>query len=465
MRLAGTMANRQKIPNKRLAVLAYDGRDWSAYAFHGSKIAWFREGGAANSVPGGILNFLREQRIRTVRVLLEGEVRRLETALPAKLSFADVSAMLAHEVAGQSGTDGLGLVCAGGSGSLVGASEPCMLCGAFDRQQVDDLHRQLTGAGLRFDGVGSLELACAAHWNAHRNRDKESLVLFRRDHGFVLPARGLPDQPGPVALSGGLRQVERDPEAWRTRFLRGHRYLAKAESLSIFALGADVGEVAPILDSVEELPRASYPDPEILMAGAAREAALGQANQFSAPVPIRNPHVQRQRFSHAFIVVPCVLILMLPLFVSGLLKWSYHLRMNELKAIAAKYAPLEARIKDAERRKVQAQARYDSAVAVQQNLAERRKPLFAFIHLAYFFSKHAGNSVRLDSISDKGGEIEVRGIYTDPEDGLALSAELNRFAADKNLRIVRNRVEERRDAEGRVVLELGLGVDYRGLSK
>ncbi len=465
MRVAGTMANQQKIPNKRLAVLAYDGRDWSAYSFHGSKIAWFREAGASSSVPGGILNFLREQGIRTVRVLLEGEVRRLETVLPAKLSFADVSAMLAHEVAGQSGVDGLGLVCAGGSGSLVGASEPCMLCGAFDRQQVDDLHRQLTEAGLRFDGVGSLELACAAHWNAHRDRDKESLVLFRRDHGFVLPARSLPDQPGPVVLSGGLRQVERDPDAWRTRFVRGHRYLAKAGSISVFALGADVGEVAPVLDSIEELPRPDYPDPEILMAGAAREAALGQANRFDAPVPIRNPHVLRKRFSHAFIVVPCLLVLMSPLVLSGLAKLGFHLAEQRYQEIVREYGPLETRIKDAEKQKVQTQARYDGEVALQRNLADRRKPLFAFIHLSYFFSKYAGNSVRLESISDLGGEIEVRGVYTDPEDGLALEAELNQFAADKNLRIVRNRIEEQRIDGDRVVLALELTVDYKELSK
>ncbi len=465
MRVAGTMATQTKTPNKRLAVLAYDGRDWSAYAFHGGKIAWFREAGAAGSVPSGILTFLREQRIRTARILLPGEVRRLETALPPKLSFAEVSAMLAHEVAGQSGADGTALVCAGGSGSLVGASDPFLLCGAFDRMLVDDLHRQLTEAGLRFDGVGSLELACAAHWNAHRDRETASLVLFLRGHGFMLPARSLPNQPGPVSLSGGLRQVERDPEAWRTRFVRGHRYLSKAGSLSVFALGADVGEIAPILDSIEELPRAEYPDPEVLMAGAAREAALGQANRFGAPVPIRNPHVLRKRFSHAFIVVPCLLVLMSPLALSGLFKLHFHVKELQYQAVVREYGPLEQRIQDAERQRTQAQARHAAAVALQRNLADRRKPLFAFIHLSYFFSKHAGNSVLLESISDLDGTIEVRGVYTDPEDGLSLEAELNQFAADKDLRIVHNRVEERQATDGRVALALELAVDYRELSK
>lgn len=416
-------------------------------------------------VPAGLVDSLRERQIKQVRVLLSGEIRRLETALPPKLSFSEASALMAHEVADQSGADGMNLVCAGGSGSLVGVVEPCMLSGAFERQHVAGLHQQLTQAGFQFGGVGSLELACAAYWNATHDRDRESLILFGRDHGFVLPARMLPDQPGPIGLSGGLRQVGRDPEAWQTRFFRGNRYLMKAGSLSVFALGGDLGEASPLLESIEGFPQPSYPDPETLLEGAARQAVQGQANQFSAPVPIRNPHVLRKRFSHAFIVAPCVLILLLPLAFAGLLKGLYNLELTGYEEIAERYAPLESRIKNAERKKEQAQTRYDNSVALQLNLADRRKPLFAFIHLAYFFSKYAGDTVRLDSIIDKGGTIDVKGIYTDPEDGLSLKAELNTFAADKNLRIVHNRVAEQQTADGRIVLGLELSVDYTGLSK
>jgi len=428
------MANQAKITKKRLAVLTYDGRGWSAFCFDRHEVAQFKEAGLAASIPAGVLNFLREHRNKTVRILLEGEVRRLETSLPPKLSFNEASALMAHEVAEQSGADGVDLVCAGGYGSLVGSLEPFLLCGALERQRVDGLHQQLTLAGLQFDGVGPLELACAAFWNAHRNRDTETLILLGGDHGFVLPARNLPDQPGPLPLSGGLRQVDRDPEAWQTRFIRGNRYLMKGESLSVYALGGETLAVAPLLGSVEELPKPDYPEIDTLLEGAARQAALGQANQFSAPVPIRNPHVLRKRFGYETIV-------------------------NE-------YGPLEKRIEDAERKKAQAQAAYDSAVGLQQNLAGRRKPLFAFIHLAYFFSKYAGDSIRLESISDNGaGMIDIRGIYTDPEEGLSLKTELNQFAADKNLRIVRDRIEEQRTANGRIVIALEMTVDYQELSK
>lgn len=459
------MANQRKITNKRMAVLAYDGRDWFAFSFHRQDTNRFKEVGSATSIPAGVLNFLREQRAKVVRLLLEGEVHRLETTLPAKLSFAEASSMMAHEVAELSGTDGMGLVCAVGSGSVVGSLDPCTLCGAFDRQQVDGLRLQLTQAGFQFDGVGSLEMACAAHWNAHHDRDKESLILFRWDHGFVLPARSLPDQPGPISLSGGLRQVERDPETWQTRFLRGNRYLAKAQSIAVFVLGAEAEEVATALEGIEELPNPDFPELEALLEGAARQASLGQANQFGAPVPIRNPHVLRKRFSHAFIAVPCVLLLLSPLLVYGFSKLSFHLAQKEYQKVVAEFGPLEKRIEDAEKMKERAQANYSQSVALQQQLADRRKPLFAFIHLAYFFSKYAGNTVRLESIADNGKEIDVRGIYTDPEDGLSLKAELNDFAADKDLRIVRDRVEEKRNAEGKVSLQLELGVDYQTLSK
>ncbi|MEM7010588.1 MAG: hypothetical protein AAF585_03800, partial [Verrucomicrobiota bacterium] len=254
-------------------------------------------------------------------------------------------------------------------------------------------------------------------------------------------------------------------EAWETRFVRANRYLLKGELLSVFALGSDVKPVAPVLDAIPQLPKPDYPEMEALIEGAARQAALGQANQFSAPVPIRNPHVLRKRFSHAFIVVPCLLILMQPLLLLGFIKGAYQLTMSEFEKTAAQYAPLEARIENAAREKDQAQARYDSAVGVQMNLANRRKPMFAFIHLSYFFSKYAGNTVRLESISETGGVIQIRGIYTDPEDGLSLEEELNTFAADKNLRILRNKVSEQQTADGRIVLALELDVDYQELSK
>jgi len=455
----------QKITSKRIAVLAYDGRDWSAFCFHRNEVSRFKVSGSSASIPVGVLKFLGEHRTKIVRILLEGEVRRLEISLPPKLSFNEASAMLAHEVAEQSGIDGMDLICAGGSGSLVGSLEPCLLAGAFDRQLVNGLRQQLVQAGLLFDGVGSLELACASYWNSHRNRDEESLLLFGRDQGFVLPARGRADNPGPLSLSGGMRQVERDPESWQTRFLRGNRYLVNGESLAVFALGAEVEELAPVLEAIEELPKPNYPESENLLEGAARQAALGQANQFNAPVPIRNPHILRKRFSHAFIVIPCLLCLMSPFFVFGFSKLSFHLAEKQYQEVVREFSPLEKRIKDAERKKQQTQGRYDSATSLQQLLADRRKPLFAFIHLSYFFSKHAGNSVRLESLTDAGGVIDIRGIYTDPEDGLSLKDELNEFAADKNLRIVRNRVGEKQNDEGRVFLELELGVDYQQLSK
>lgn len=448
-----------------MAVLAYDGRDWSAFLFHRHTVSRFREAGGSASIPPGVMNFLRAQRAKPVRLLLEGAVRRLETALPAKVSFSEASTMLAHELGEQSGADGMELICAGGSGRLVDSLEPCMLCGAFDRQRVDSLRQQLIQAGLQFDGVGSLELACAVHWNVHHNRDTETLILFGSDHGFVLPARSLPDQPGPVSLSGGLRQAERDPETWRTRFVRGNRYLMKGRALSVYALGGGLNEVARILGSIEELPKPDYEDVDALLEGAARHAALGQANQFSAPVPIRNPYILRKRFSHALIVIPCLLILMLPLAVFGFAKLSFQLAEMDYQKVVREYGPLESRIKEATSKKDRAKARYDNAIALQQDLANKRKPLFAFIHLAYFFSKYAGNTVRLESISDQGGAIVVRGIYTDPEDGLSLEAELNTFTVDKNLRILRNRVAEKQNAEGRVYLELELAVDYSGLSK
>ena len=202
---------------------------------------------------------------------------------------------------------------------------------------------------------------------------------------------------------------------------------------------------------------------ESVYQGAARMAMAAAANSLKPPLPVANPHIPRRRFSHAWIVAPCLLLLALPLLYAAVERQRHRARVRAYNAEAALYLPLEQKIAAAERKKEGLQARYQREAALQQQLAERRKPLAAFINVAYFFSKYAGDSVLLDYIRDTGAAILVSGVYSDPEDGLALNENLATFAAAKGLRITGNKVSEERDSEGAPRLRLDLSFDYQGL--
>ena len=62
----------------------------------------------------------------------------------------------------------------------------------------------------------------------------------------------------------------------------------------------------------------------------------------------------------------------------------------------------------------------------------------SFIDVAYFFCKWSGESLVLESIEQKGSQIEVRGTYSDPEDGVRLNDGMVEYAKEKNMEIVRN---------------------------
>jgi hypothetical protein len=452
------MGKRKK--SNRQAVLAHDGQAWFLFCRDGSAAPLSGPcPGPADRIPGDLLEAAARGAQRA-RLLLAGEIRRLETALPPGLRFDDVSALLANEIADLSGASAGDLLCAGAASDALGAKGGAVLAGCFDRAQLEGLRGQLAEAGLAFDGVAALELACLAHWRAAHGDRAETLMIVGQAHTFIVPARQLAGSPGPVSVSGGVRHIAGDPGGWAARFQRGTRFLEKAKAVHLLAMADPQDGIGGAVRGMAGLPPVHVLDREALYEGAARAAAAARANSLKAALPVANPYIPRKRFSHAWIALPCLLTLALPLLYGLLADRHLKAGTERYNQEAAQYLPLEKKMKDADKKKKELEAGYQRELSVQKQLAERRKPLAAFIHVAYFFSKHAGDSVLLDAVSDAGGVILVRGVYTDPEDGLALNEDLTRFAAEKGLRVAGNKVSEERDAEGRAWMRLELSVDY-----
>lgn len=283
------------------------------------------------------------------------------------------------------------------------------------------------------------------------------------DESFLLPAREIPDQPGPMTLSGGLRQFARDPEAWLTRFQRSTRFLSRAVRVDLLVPGDGAKQLKEGFAAKDTEFALTAMDAHDALEDAARLASGSRINHLAPSFPLSNPFIPRKRFSHAFIVIPCLLILLSPLATRALVDWQFERRKERVGHEAAPYRPLEQAIKDAEKRLETAKQNYLETLGFEQQLADRRRPLYAAIHLSYFFSKYAGSSVRLESIVDKGGSLEIRGWFKDPEAEVALNNAFQSFAADKNLRVVRNDATMKKSPEGQTILTLELVVDYTGM--
>jgi hypothetical protein len=457
---------RNRNTSRRQAVLVHDGQAWFLFCRDGSAASLRgQQPGPADRIPGDLLEAAAAGGAARVRFLLAGEVRRLETALPPGLRFDDVSALLANEIAEQSGSYGNDLLCAGAASDVLGAKGGTVLAGCFERALLQNLRGQLAEAGLDFDGVAALELACLAHWRATHGDRAETLMIVGQAHIFIAPERQLADSHGPLSVSGGVRHIKSDPDGWGARFQRGTRFLEKAKGVHLLAMADPQDGIGGVVGRTAALSPLHALEREAVYEGAAHAAAAARANSLKAAVPVANPYIPRKRFSHAWIALPCLLILALPPLYLLLTNQRLKAGTEKYNTEAAQFLPLEKKVKDADKKKKDLQAGYQSELSVQNQLANRRKPLAAFIHMTYFFSKHAGNTLLLDTVSDAGNVIFIRGVYTDPEDGLALNDDLTRFTADKGLRVAENKVSEDRDAEGVARLRLELSVDYANMRK
>ena len=419
---------------KTLAILIYDGARWR---LPGQP----PEAAAPDAPPRAWLDTLAQTHA-DVRVLLDGDLTRLDTALPPRTAWDEAQTIVAQEIADQTGADPASLTPAG---QAYGAGrESAVLAALFPQDRLVALREATEAAGLRFAGAASLALACAAVWRGKDGKARETLLVVGAGQTLVVPPA--PATPFPVA--GGLRHAAVSPEAWLERFTHGARALGPETALRVVALGETRADLAATLREAGGFADVRALEAEAFLGEAAALAAAARPNRLDAALPVANPWEPRKRFSHGWIVAPCLAILALPYLYTWHAGWGLRAAEARYRAEAAQYLPLERATEAAQKRKDAAQRAYDSARATQQALAARRLPLASFVQAAYFFCRHAGATVLLESLAEHDGVVIATGTYADQEDGLALSNALAAFAEAEGLRIANSTNETGKDTEG-----------------
>lgn len=387
-----------------------------------------------------------------VRFLLAGDLRRQDVALPPRTKWAEAQTLVAQELADQTGGDSTAWVIAGRSyGEGRGAA---LLAGVFETERLAALRDAAANAGLRFDGAAALSLAVASVWRA-QPAAKQTLVVVGQGEALVVPPAPAAPQPVPA----GLRHAAVAPEAWLERFTHGMRGLGADTPLRLLALGGEAEPLAAILREqggfADALPLSAEPT----LAAAATLAASAKANNLRADLPVANPWVPRKRFSNAWIVLPCITLLALPYLYSWHENRTLAAETARYQAEASQYLPLEKATDAAQKRKAAAQRAYDNERATQNALAARRRPLAAFVQVAYFFCRNAEPSLVVDSLTERGGIVSVSGTYVDDEEGLRLREALAAFAESEGLRLADTKDVTTVNAEGLPITNFTYTID------
>ena len=416
------------------AAAIHDGQSWHLLAGADLREIAAPVAGPANRLPQTLVDLAVGAQSRSVRFLIAGEVHRMEGAIPKGMSLERANGVIRASIAEATGVETESLLVAGATPAWAGTRKPFSLAGRFDGDMAEDFNATLAEAGLACAGFASLELAMMAAWRPSRDH---SLVIVGTGHSFLVPAaRGA--NAGPQTVACGLRHFAMDAANGLARLQRAIAGVGKENPLHVVVPSLPHSEIAAALRgagyaNVVEESRDEW------LASAARTALLAKPNRtHGVAVPVANPWEPRRKFSNGWLLLAAAAVFALP----ALFRWGCEVQSRRacaaLAAEAAAFRPLEEKIKKARNALSAAQAEKAAEEAAQKARMEMRRPLVSFIDVAYFFCKHAGRSLTLEAIEQSGERIEVRGAFSDPEDGVRLNEALLAYAKERCIGIVKN---------------------------
>ena len=442
----------------------------------------------AKRLPGELVDAAVANGCRSVSFLVSGDVHRIDGAIPSGASLERANAEMLAAIAEETGSDMEGSLVAGFTASWPGVRKPFTLAGLFDGDASADFRDALAEAGVRFGGIASLELAMlaawrsrldgmsadCAFWNAceHSRPSRDaSLVVVGYGNAFVVPApRGL--NTGPRSVPCGMRHFTADPASWSMRFQRSAAIAVTDAPLHVVVVGGEA-YLPPVGDAdqdvVAALRRTGFANvvgenAETWMRAAAHAALAPRPNRLrGVSVPVANPWEPRRRFSNGWLVAAAVFVLAMPCLFRALCEKQCERECAALAAEQGKWRPLEERIKRSQKALADARARLAKEEATQRALLGMRRPLVAFVDVAYFFCKHSGDSLVLESIVQKGERIEASGTFSDPEDGVRLNSGILEYAKEKNIDIVKNETTHGDEAENTFETRFIISLDCSGV--
>lgn len=422
-----------------VAVAAHDGQAWRLFTGGdvSERIAPILS--PANRLPQTLVEQAAEAKSRSVLFLISGDVHRMDGAIPAGMSLDKANEVIRASVAEATGVETDGLIVAGLSMTWGGVRKPFTLAGRFDGDMVEDFHAALAEAGILCAGFASLEQTLLAVWKPSRDA---SLLVIGHGHAFLAPAqRGA--NPGPQTVPCGIRHFAMDAANWLSRFQRAAPTVAKDAPLHVLALSEHSSGIksAALLDVLREAGYANVIEEAAAdwLRKAARTALLAKPNRtHGVSVPVANPYEPRKKFSHAWLAAVALAILALPAAFRWACEWNAEKECRRLAAEAAPFRPLEQKIKKAKSDLAAAEAGLAGEQATQRARIAARRPLMAFMDVAFYFCRHSGASLTLDAIEQSGDTIKVNGTFTDPEDGVRLNKGILEYALQKNIEVTKN---------------------------
>ncbi|MBR4258886.1 MAG: hypothetical protein IKQ17_07640 [Kiritimatiellae bacterium] len=444
----------KKNRGKCRGVAIHDGQAWRLLSGDDMKERIAPIPGPADKLPQTLVDQAVSASCRSIRFLVSGDVHRMEGAIPGGMSLDGANDVIRESIGEATGVEANGLLVAGLSMTWGGVRKPFTLAGKFDGDMVEDFHAALAEAGVGCAGFASLEQAMLAVWkdsldgNLTPFRDREgrnmprpprnaSLVIVGAGQSFLVPGpRGA--NSGPQTVACGLRHFSADPSNWLARFQRAMGGIDREAPLRVVAMsGLRDGIVFTLVAAGYR--NATGENADDWMAAAARVASLAKPNRTQGvSVPVVNPYEPRKKFSHGWLVAVALAILVLP----AVFRWTSgrlaDARCRRIAMASARYRPLEDKIKKAKKALAAAEREKANELAAQRERIAARRPLVSFIDVAYFFCKHSGESLTLESIEQRGDRIEVRGTFSDPEDGVRLNKGMLEYARQKNIEVEKN---------------------------
>jgi len=452
--------------DKKVGVLFFDNTNWHGVIYSNHTYEHKDDCGFSEDIPRSLAEWLKDNGVEHVRLLISAEIQRIDTKLPAKISYADGSAMLSNELSILTGIDAATFHCSAVRSSTLGANDDYLLVSGFEHEYISNFREKLRAWGFIFDGVCSLELAFLAYCTNKYNINYESFIVFSNSFAFALPGNQHLQKIGTISLQGGTNNAKNDYDNWVDRLQKRIHHIDDCNNIVFLSFDDEDSIVEKALKEIfpnDALTNINYNDIRDKLAHLTIHSKI---NSFDESVSVVNTHIPRKKFSHFFIIIPSMLILLIPLIYWGLSSIYLHFQVKSIDASIKQYLPIESKYNDAKKRRKTTTAKIKRIFETKRFLIERRKPLYAFIHVTYFFSKYASNTVTLYSIKDIGNNnIQIIGIYQDPEDGLAMNSKLDEFIKDKKLMITKNRVSETMDQNNIPVLTLEMMINYKDMVK
>lgn len=176
---------------KPIAICMHDGDVWRAHVYRYARGDWAAhastklESPNAKHLPDDILAWARDQGARRVRVVAHGDVHTLRIELPGDADPEEVHTGIAYEAASEMGVDAhlLRVSAVRADRYRLGGPPDLLLVVGHEVGIVNRYREDCARHGLRFDGVGSLELVALSRHA--RDSSGERFLLLRRHAGFM----------------------------------------------------------------------------------------------------------------------------------------------------------------------------------------------------------------------------------------------------------------------------------------